>query len=130
MTTQAQQPSAGGALERPTTQGLADVVDTILDKGIVIDAYVQASLIGIELLTLDARVVVAGVDTYLRFAEAVNRLDLSEGKGQGLPELVQDTRKDVAKDVATAALEAAGEKLRGFATGLGQGRQEEADARA
>jgi hypothetical protein len=56
--------------------GLADVLDVLLDKGLVIDAFVRVSLVGIELLTIDARVVVAGVDTYLRFAEAVNRLDL------------------------------------------------------
>lgn len=113
------QPAGGGALERPAAPSLADVVDTILDKGIVIDAYVQVSLIGIDLLTVNARVVVSGVDTYLRFAEAVNRLDLSDNKGQGLPELVQDTRQGVAKNVAVGALEAAGEKLRSFASGLG-----------
>ena len=56
--------------------GLADVLEVLLDKGLVIDAFVRVSLVGIELLTIDARVVVASVDTYLRFAEAVNRLDL------------------------------------------------------
>jgi gas vesicle structural protein len=50
---------------------LAEVVDRILDKGIVIDAWVRLSLVGIELLALEARVVVAGVDTYLKYAEAV-----------------------------------------------------------
>jgi len=57
---------------------LADVVDLILDKGLVIDAYVRVAVIGIELITIDARIVIASVDTYLRFAEAVNRLDLTE----------------------------------------------------
>ena len=56
--------------------GLADVIEIILDKGIVIDAYVRVSLIGIEILTIDARIVIASVDTYLRFAEAVGRLDI------------------------------------------------------
>src|SRR5881227_4109927 len=56
--------------------GLADVLDVLLDKGLVIDAFVRVSLVGIELLTIDARIVIAGVDTYLHFAEAVNRLDL------------------------------------------------------
>lgn len=56
--------------------GLAEVLDVLLDKGLVVDAFVRVSLVGIELLTIDARVVVASVDTYLRFAEAVNRLDL------------------------------------------------------
>src|SRR5437773_4749704 len=56
--------------------GLADVLEVLLDKGLVVDAFVRLSLIGIELFTVDARVVVASVDTYLHFAEAVNRLDL------------------------------------------------------
>ena len=70
-----------GYLDRPSPSGLADVIDVILDKGLVIDAYIRVSLIGIELLTIDARIVIASVDTYLRFAEAVNRLDL-HGDGQ------------------------------------------------
>jgi hypothetical protein len=65
---------------RPSPSGLADVIDTILDKGLVIDAYVRISLVGIELVTIDARIVIASVDTYLRFAEAVNRLDISDDK--------------------------------------------------
>ena len=54
--------------------GLYDVLDLILDKGIVIDAFVRVSLVGIELLTVDARVVIASVDTYLRYAEGAERL--------------------------------------------------------
>ena len=50
---------------------LAEVVDRILDKGIVIDAWARVSLVGIELLAVEARVVVASVDTYLKYAEAV-----------------------------------------------------------
>jgi gas vesicle structural protein len=61
---------------RPASGTLAEVVDIILDKGLVIDAYIRVSLVGIELLTIDIRVVVASVDTYLHFAEATNRLDL------------------------------------------------------
>ena len=76
------QPRAAEQAARPSPSGLADVIDTILDKGLVIDAYVRVSLVGIELLTIDARIVVASVDTYLRFAEAVNRLDLSEPAGR------------------------------------------------
>src|SRR5207237_10095879 len=69
----------GGSVTRaPLRSNLAEVLDLILDKGIVIDAYVRVSVIGIELLTIDLRVVVASVDTYLRFAEAVNRLDLEQ----------------------------------------------------
>jgi hypothetical protein len=66
------QQSAG----RGGPSGLADVLEVLLDKGLVIDAFVRVSLVGIELLTVDARIVIASVDTYLRFAEAVNRLDL------------------------------------------------------
>jgi len=80
----------GGYLERPAPSGLADVLEVILDKGIVIDAYVRVSLVGIELLTIDARIVIASVDTYLRFAEATNRLDLYEHGGKDLGEMVGD----------------------------------------
>ena len=77
-------------LDRPSPSSLADVLDTILDKGLVIDIYVRVSLVGIELLTIDARIVIASVDTYLRFAEAVNRLHLTQDGSKGLPELVED----------------------------------------
>ncbi|MEV7969925.1 gas vesicle protein GvpJ [Sphaerisporangium sp. NPDC088356] len=112
------QPSGGGAAGRSSSGGgLADVIDTILDKGLVIDVYVSVALVGIELLTINARVVVASVDTYLRFAQAVNRLDLAEGQ-KGLPELMQDMTQGVAKSktkgIAQGALEAAGDKLREF----------------
>lgn len=103
----------GGSSARPSPSGLADVIDTILDKGLVIDAYVRVSLVGIELLTIDARVVVASVDTYLRFAEAVNRLDISQEK-EGLPGLIGDMQEGGAKHKTKGALEAAGEKLRGL----------------
>jgi len=53
------------------SSSLAEVVDRILDKGIVIDAWVRISLVGIEILAIEARVVVAGVDTFLKYAEAV-----------------------------------------------------------
>ncbi len=53
------------------SSSLAEVVDRILDKGIVIDAWVRVSLVGIELLSIEARVVIASVETYLRYAEAI-----------------------------------------------------------
>ncbi len=53
------------------SSSLAEVVDRILDKGIVIDAWVKVSLVGIELLSIEARVVVASVETYLKYAEAI-----------------------------------------------------------
>jgi gas vesicle structural protein len=84
----ATQGTASNYLQRaPSPSGLADVVDLILDKGLVIDAYVRVAVIGIELVTIDARIVIASVDTYLRFAEAVNRLDLTQTEAAGLAEL-------------------------------------------
>jgi hypothetical protein len=71
------QQSSGGGGSR--SGSLYDVLDLILDRGLVIDAFVRVSLVGIEILKIDARIVVASVDTYLRFAEACNRLDLESG---------------------------------------------------
>ena len=91
----------------PSPSGLADVVDLILDKGLVIDAYVRVAVIGIELVTIDARIVIASVDTYLRFAEAVNRLDLNETELGGLPEL----QEKGAEKVTEGAIEGAEDKV-------------------
>lgn len=55
----------------PASSSLAEVIDRILDKGIVIDAWVRVSLVGIEILSIEARVVVASVETYLKYAEAI-----------------------------------------------------------
>ena len=100
-------------LQRPGGGGtLADVVDIILDKGLVIDAYVRVSLIGIEILTIDARIVIASVDTYLRFAQAVNRIDLqATDDSQGLPELMETVTSGGAKSKTQGALEGVKEKL-------------------
>ena len=96
----------------PTPSGLVDVVDLILDKGLVIDAYIRVSAIGIELLTIDARIVIASVDTYLRFAEAVNRLDLTQTEAAGLAEL-RGGGGDKAKEKAKGAAGAVKEKVGG-----------------
>src|SRR6201989_177010 len=86
----ATQGTASNYLQRaPSPSGLADVGGLILDKGLVIDAYIRIAVIGIELITIDARIVIASVDTYLRFAEEVNRLDLTKTELAGLPELQQ-----------------------------------------
>ena len=82
--------SSGGYLERPAPSGLADVVEVMLDRGVVVDAYVRVNLLGIELLTVDARIVIASVDTYLRFAEATNRLDLESKKGRDLVDVLSE----------------------------------------
>jgi hypothetical protein len=104
--------AGGGYLQRPGGGSLAEVVDIILDKGLVIDAYVRVSLIGIEILTIDARIVIASVDTYLRFAEAVNRLDLQAADdSQGLPELMESVTSGGAKSKTEGAIEGVKEKL-------------------
>src|ERR687884_623170 len=88
----------------PSPSGLADVLDLILDKGLVVDLYLRVSLVGVELLTVDARIVVASVDTYLRFAEAVNRLDLTQqNDSQGLPDLIDDLQEGGAKSKTKGA---------------------------
>ena len=111
-----------GSGSSPSPTGLADVIETILDKGLVVDAYVRVSLVGIEVLTIDARVVVASVDTYLRFAEAVNRLDISQEK-QGLPDLFGDMQQSGAKHKTRGMLDAASDKLRDFAENSGRERE-------
>ena len=93
----------------PSPSGLADVVDLILDKGLVIDAYIRVAAIGIELLTIDARIVIASVDTYLRFAEAVNRLDLTQTEVAGLKEL-RDGGGDGGGDKAKGMIEGVKDK--------------------
>lgn len=105
-----------GYLQRsPHPSSLYDVLNLILDKGLVIDLYVRASLIGIEVLTIDARIVIASVDTYLRFAEAVNRLDLDENGGLGLPDLLagatEKTYETGARVKTKGAIESAKEKV-------------------
>ncbi|MGQ4485591.1 gas vesicle structural protein GvpA [Streptomyces sp. SAS_281] len=98
---------------------LYDVLELILDRGLVIDAFVRVSLVGIEILKIDVRVVVASVDTYLRFAEACNRLDLESGRKapSQLTDLVGDMTENGAKGKSkgalTGAVEAFSESLQG-----------------
>lgn len=89
----------------PGTGNLYDILELILDKGLVIDAFVRVSLVGIELLTVDARIVVASVDTYLRFAEACNRLDLTRASSATtLPDLLGEVTEKGAKGKSKGAL--------------------------
>src|SRR5947208_15635648 len=98
----------------PRPSGLYDVLEVIPDKGIVIDAYVRVSLVGIELLTVDARIVIASVDTYLRFAQAVNRLDIADsGDSEGLPKRMESITSGGAESKTKGALEGVKEKLFG-----------------
>lgn len=89
----------------PRPSGLADVLDVVLDKGIVIDAYVRVALVGIEILTIDARIVIASVDTYLRFTEAVNRLDIQpKEQVAGLPGLMREVTDSSSRHRVKGAL--------------------------
>ncbi|MGV9909639.1 gas vesicle structural protein GvpA [Streptomyces tendae] len=84
----------------PRAGTLYDVLELILDRGMVIDVFVRVSLVGIEILKVDARIVVASVDTYLRFAEACNRLDLEHDvRSKTVPEMFGSP---VAKTVGKA----------------------------
>jgi len=72
--------SQAGVSRGGSTGSLYDILELILDRGLVIDVFIRVSLVGIEILKIDIRIVVASVDTYLRFAEACNRLDLEAGR--------------------------------------------------
>ncbi|MFC0599889.1 gas vesicle structural protein GvpA [Streptomyces palmae] len=109
-------PQGGGGLAAGGGRGtgnLYDVLDLVLDRGLVIDVFARVSLVGIEILKVDARVVVASVDTYLRFAEACNRLDLESGRKAPaqLTDIVQDTTEGVAKGKGKGALAGAVEAI-------------------
>ena len=103
-----------GHVERARGGGsssLADVVALILDKGLVIDVFIRVSVVGIEILTIDARVVVASVDTYLRFAEAVGRMNIADDEKAGLPDLIDGITSGAAKSKTSGALDAVQEKV-------------------
>src|SRR5436305_2550229 len=108
----------------PATGGLYDVLDLILDKGIVIDAFARVSLVGIELLTVDLRVVIASVDTYLRYAEGVEKLNMFN------PERSKKIGDMMEGGGEKMALKAGAKKLKSAITGGGSDdgdEQEEAD---
>ncbi|MEU6577367.1 gas vesicle protein GvpJ [Streptomyces sp. NPDC046805] len=108
-----------GAAPGGGSGNLYDVLDLVLDRGLVIDAFVRVSLVGIEIAKVDARVVVASVDTYLRFAEAANRLDLESGRKAPAQltdvagKLTEEGSKGKSKGALTGAVEAVTESLRG-----------------
>ncbi|MGW4898105.1 gas vesicle protein GvpJ [Kitasatospora sp. NPDC004240] len=114
-------PQGGGGAAAAGGRGsgtLYDVVELILDRGLVIDVFVRVSLMGIEILKIDVRIVVASVDTYLRFAEACNRLDLESGRKAptrltDLPgEMSQSVARGKTKGAITGAVEAVTDTIR------------------
>ncbi|MFD5394344.1 gas vesicle protein GvpJ [Streptomyces sp. NPDC127097] len=98
----------------PRAGTLYDVMELILDRGMVIDVFIRVSLVGIEILKIDARIVVASVDTYLRFAEACNRLDLERDSGSvTVPELFSgQAAKGIGKRKVKDAAKSVGETVR------------------
>ncbi len=105
------------------TGTLYDVLELILDRGMVIDVFIRVSLVGIEILKIDARIVVASVDTYLRFAEACNRVDLEFDRSKTVPELLGGVAggggspagrmaTGLGKKKAKKAVEGVGEKVK------------------
>jgi gas vesicle structural protein len=114
----------------PRPSSLADVLEVVLDKGIVIDAYVRVAVVGIELLTIDARIVIASVDTYLRFAEAVNRLDLQpNGQVSGLPGMMDEITEGGASSKTKGALSGAADKAKDAMSSLTSDEEEEEEER-
>jgi hypothetical protein len=107
----------------PNSAGLYDILDLILDKGIVIDAFVRVSLVGIELLTIDARVVIASVDTYLRYAEGAERLQLyNRSESQRLGEFIGGMGK---RKLAETGIKTAGRLLGGGGKGRDEGEEDD-----
>lgn len=121
------------------TGTLYDCLELILDRGMVIDVFIRVSLVGIEILKIDARIVVASVDTYLRFAEACNRLDLEFDRSKTVPELLGGVAggggspagrmaAGLGKKKAKKAVEGVGEKVK-RAVGAGDDDEEEEEER-
>ncbi|CAL9343532.1 gas vesicle protein GvpJ [Streptomyces sp. enrichment culture] len=114
-------PAGGGG-----SGNLYDVLELVLDRGLVIDVFARVSLVGIELVKVDARVVAASVDTYLRFAEAANRLDLESGRRAPaqLPDLVEGISEGGARGKSKGALSGA---VQAVTESLQKGRDDEGD---
>lgn len=122
-------PQGGGTLAPGGGGGsgnLYEILDLILDRGLVIDVFVRVSLVGIEILKIDARIVVASVDTYLRFAEACNRLDLEEGRKapSQLTDLVGEVTEGGSHGKAKGALSGAAEAVSDALKGGGEDDEE------
>jgi gas vesicle structural protein len=108
---------------------LYDVLELILDRGLVIDVFIRVSLVGIEILKIDVRIVVASVDTYLRFAEACNRLDLEAGqhKDPGVPDLMGELTESGSRGKTKGALSGAAETITDAVRSVGGGSDDEDD---
>ncbi|ELY55279.1 MULTISPECIES: gas vesicle protein GvpA [Natronococcus] len=89
--------------QRPNASSLAEVLDRVLDKGVVIDVWARVSVVGIELLTIEARVVVASVDTFLHYAEEISKIEqaTAEGDLEDLEELEIEERPESSPQSAS-----------------------------
>lgn len=116
-------PQSGGNVSRGSSGSLYDILELILDRGLVIDVFIRVSVIGIEILTVDIRIVVASIDAYLRFAEACNRLDLESGRKA--PAQLTDTLGGMTKggveSKSDGALSGSSEAVKDIADTGGQG---------
>ncbi|MFB7338034.1 gas vesicle structural protein GvpA [Streptomyces adustus] len=123
-------PQGGGGVARGSSGTLYDVLDLILDRGLVIDVFVRVSLVGIEILKIDARIVVASVDTYLRFAEACNRLDLESGakRPSKLTDLVGEVTEGGARGKSKGALSGVVEAVKEALPSGGEDEEDEYEA--
>ncbi|MET8677842.1 gas vesicle protein GvpJ [Streptomyces sp. NPDC004647] len=116
----------------PRAGNLYDVLELILDRGMVIDVFIRVSLVGIEILKVDVRIVVASVDTYLRFAEACNRLDLeADTRSRTVPELFGGgvgggAAKSISKRKVKKAAASVGDKVK---KAVGSGDEDEDESR-
>ncbi|AOP51168.1 gas vesicle structural protein GvpA [Streptomyces lydicus] len=127
-------PQGQGTMSRgggASSGNLYDILDLILDRGLVIDVFARVSLVGIEILKIDARIVVASVDTYLRFAEACNRLDLEAGnkKPQDLTDLVGEMTESGSHGKAKGALSGAADAVANALKGGSDEDEEEPEER-
>lgn len=127
-------PQSGSSVSRGgnNSGSLYDVLELILDRGLVIDIFIRISLVGIELIKIDVRIVVASVDTYLRFAEACNRLDLEAGRKAPaqLPEVVGNMMEGGARGKSKGALSGAVEAVTESFSGSKSEEPEEEEAEA
>ncbi|WP_369176076.1 gas vesicle protein GvpJ [Streptomyces mutabilis] len=116
----------------PRAGTLYDVLELILDRGMVIDVFVRVSLVGIEILKVDARIVVASVDTYLRFAEACNRLDLEHDvRSKTVPEMFgSPVAKTIGRAGAKRTARSLTDKVRDILTPEEEAEEEEPRTRA
>lgn len=116
-------PQSGGNVSRGSSGSLYDILELILDRGLVIDVFIRVSVIGIEILTVDIRIVVASIDTYLRFAEACNRLDLESGRKAPtqLTDILGGMTKGGAESKSDGALSGSSEAVNDIADTGGQG---------